>query len=133
MSEMEATADHVIVIGRGRLIADASIDAFTRQSAATRVRVVSPDADRFVPLLRQAGASVTTAEGVLTVRGMEAACVGKLAGQHRVELHELAPERTSLEAAYMALTGNSIDYRAAEGPGAAASESGTGTLQEAHR
>lgn len=132
MSEMEATADHVIVIGRGRLIADASIEAFTRQSVAALVRVVSPDAERFVPLLRQAGARVTAADGVLTVQGLEAACVGKLAGQHRVELHELAPERTSLETAYMALTGDSIDYRAAEGSGAA-TENVPGTLLEALR
>src|SRR5690606_4429088 len=72
MSEMEETADHILVIGRGRLIADASIAAFTQRSAASHVRVVSPRALELEPLLTRTGATVTRDKDALTVTGMDA-------------------------------------------------------------
>ncbi len=112
MSEMEATADHILVIGRGRLIADATIDELTRRSTSSHVRVVAPQARCLAQLLEGAGATVISGDGSLTVTGMEAARVGRLAAQHGVELHELTPRRASLEAAFMELTGGSLDYEA---------------------
>jgi ABC-2 type transport system ATP-binding protein len=111
MSEMEETADHIIVIGRGRLIADTSIAEFTQQSASSHVRVVSPRGAELAPLLEQAGATVTNSAGALTVTGMEALQIGSLAAQHRIELHELSTRRASLEAAFMELTQDSVDYQ----------------------
>lgn len=112
MSEMEETADHIIVIGRGRLIADASLAEFTQRSAGNHVRVVSPRAAALATLLERAGASVTHAEGALTITGMEAARIGSLAAEHRIELQELSTRRANLEAAFMELTEGSVEYQA---------------------
>jgi ABC-2 type transport system ATP-binding protein len=112
MSEMEETADHVIVIGRGRLIADASIVEFTRRSTGSHVRVVSPQAAALAVLLERAGASVNSADGALIVTDMEAARIGSLAAEHRIELQELSTRRASLEAAFMELTEGSQQYQA---------------------
>lgn len=111
MSEMEATADHVIVIGRGRLIADTSIAAFTQRSASSHVRVVSPQSADLVPLLERAGAVVNTDDGALVVTGIEASAIGNVAAVHGLELHELSPRRASLEAAFMELTQGSQEYQ----------------------
>jgi ABC-2 type transport system ATP-binding protein len=104
MSEMEATADHVIVIGRGRLIVDTSIAAFTQRSASSHVRVVSPRTADLVPLLERAGATVNAEDGALIVTGIDAPVIGNVAAVHGLELHELSPRRASLEAAFMELT-----------------------------
>ncbi len=119
MSEMEETADHIIVINRGRLIADASIAEFTQCSTSSHVRVVSPHATDLAPLLVRAGATVTDGEGALTVTGMDAPRIGGLAAEHRFELHELTPRRATLEEAFMELTQGTLEYRA-EMPKAAA-------------
>jgi ABC-2 type transport system ATP-binding protein len=111
MSEMEATADHIIVIGRGRLIADTSIAAFTQRSASNHVRVVSPQADSLLPLLQRAGAKVSAEDGALIVTGVDAPVIGKVASVHGLELHELSPRRASLEAAFMELTQDSQQYQ----------------------
>ncbi|MCK9486002.1 MAG: ATP-binding cassette domain-containing protein [Dehalococcoidia bacterium] len=113
MSEMEETAEHVIVIGRGRLIADASIREFTQRNGASHVRVVSPQSEELAPLLRSAGGAVAADDGALVVTGMEAPQVGQIAAEHRIVLHELAPRRVSLEAAFMALTEDSTQFQAA--------------------
>jgi len=113
MSEMEATADHIVVIGRGRLIADTSIAEFTRRSTGSHVRVVSPHAARFAPVLQGAGAAISHEEHALIVTGLEADRIGALAAEHRFELHELAPRRASLEAAFMELTQGSQEYQGA--------------------
>lgn len=110
MSEMEATADHIIVIGRGRLIADTSIAAFTQRSASSHVRVVSPCAADLVPLLERAGATVNAEDGALIVTGIEAPAIGNVAAVNGLELHELSPRRASLEAAFMELTQESQQY-----------------------
>jgi ABC-2 type transport system ATP-binding protein len=111
MSEMEETADHVIVIGRGRLIADTSIAEFTQGSSGSHVRVVAPRAAELLPLLEREGATVTNSEGALTVTGMEALRVGSIAAAHGIELHELSTRRASLEAAFMELTRDSVQYQ----------------------
>src|SRR6185437_15625031 len=106
MSEMEATADHIIVIGRGRLIADTSIAEFTQRSTSSHVRVVSPQAHRLAPLLQRAAATIASAEGALIVTGVDAALIGRLAAANGIEIHELAERRASLETAFMELTQN---------------------------
>ena len=112
MSEMEETADHILVISHGRLIADTSIAEFTQRSASSHVRVVSPQADGLAPLLERAGAIVTKSDGALTVTGIEATRIGALALEHRFELHELTPRRATLETAFMELTQGSLEYQA---------------------
>ena len=111
MSEMEETADHIIVIGRGRLIADTSIADFTRRSSSSHVRVVSPQAAALAPLLRGAGATVTPEDGALIVTGMETPQIGYLAAENRMEIHELSLRRASLEAAFMEMTQDSVQYQ----------------------
>jgi ABC-2 type transport system ATP-binding protein len=113
MSEMEETADHILVIGRGRLIADSSITEFTQRSASSHVRVVTPQAASLVPVLKRAGATVTSTDGTLIVTGIDAPTIGQLAAANRFELHELAPRRASLEDAFMELTHGSLEYQAA--------------------
>ena len=112
MSEMEETADHVVVIARGRLIADTSIAEFTQRRASSHVRVVSPRAIELAAVLEKAHAIVITEDdGALTITGMEAQRIGSLAAEHRIEIHELSTRRASLEAAFMELTQDSLDYQ----------------------
>jgi ABC-2 type transport system ATP-binding protein len=110
MSEMEETADHIIVIGRGRLIADTSIAEFTRRNGHSHVRVVSPQAASLAPLLERAGGTVSTEDGSLIVTGLEAPEIGRIAAANGFELQELATRRASLEAAFMELTHASQEY-----------------------
>jgi len=120
MSEMALTADHLVVIGRGRLIADTGLEAFVQAAAQQGVLVRTPDAPRLASLLRDAGAAVRPgADGGLMVTGMSGAEVGGLAGAHGIVLHELTPRRASLEDAYLELTGDSVEF-AASAAGAAA-------------
>jgi ABC-2 type transport system ATP-binding protein len=152
MSEMENTADHLIVIGRGSLLADCTMEEFIARSSGQTVRVRTPQPDLLakavseaIPEATRAGvatattagattagattAGVTTAgaatarptatteaDGSLTVHGLTAAQVGDLAFDHGVRLHELTVVRASLEAAFMELTADSVEYRAGEGP-----------------
>lgn len=110
MSEMAKTADRVIVLGRGKVIADAPIDAFVN-AGQTKVRVVSPEAQRLVPLLKNLGGTATIeAENTLTVQGVEPAEIGKLALDERALLHELTPISRGLEEAYMELTRDQVEY-----------------------
>jgi ABC-2 type transport system ATP-binding protein len=114
MSEMEETAQHVLVIGRGRLVAATTIDELTRRGGIRRVRVVSPDAARLAPLVHRAGGDVTAhGDGLLVVEGLDAAAIGDLAAAEGLRLHELTPQRASLEEAFMELTRDSVEYRAA--------------------
>jgi ABC-2 type transport system ATP-binding protein len=112
MSEMSLTADRLIVIGRGRLIADETISELTGR-ATGQVRVRSPQRDELVTLLEAGGATVETSEpDVMVVRGATAETIGDLAAQHRVALYELTPEHASLEETFFELTNDSVDYRA---------------------
>ncbi len=113
MNEMEETAEHVIVIGQGKLMADMPISELTQHSARSHVRVVSPKATDLAEALKRAGATVTAEDnGVLIVAEMDAARVGDIALEERIGLHELTPRRASLEAAFMDLTHDSVQYRA---------------------
>ena len=112
MSEMEHTADHLIVIGRGQLLADCTMDEFIARSSGQTVRVATPQPDLLVKAVAEAGGSaVNGADGTLIVSGLVAAQVGDIAFEHGVRLHELTVVRASLEAAFMELTADSVEYR----------------------
>lgn len=113
MSEMALTAEHVIVIGRGRLIRDESISNFVDSSSRNSVRVRSPQADQLVTALRRADAAVTVDNtGALVVSGIDAPGIGEMAAAAGIVLHELAPQRASLEEAFMELTSDSVEFHA---------------------
>jgi ABC-2 type transport system ATP-binding protein len=113
MSEMALTAEHLIVIGRGRLIADAPTGEFVRQSSGRDVMVQSPRSGDLTGLLAASGATVTaTTGGALAVTGLNAGQIGDLAAAHGIPLHELTPRHASLEEAYMELTADHADYQA---------------------
>jgi ABC-2 type transport system ATP-binding protein len=113
MSEMALTADHLVIIGRGRLLADTPTARFT--AAARRdVLVRSPRSGELAGLLTSAGAVVSPEDdGGLAVTGLDAAAVGELAAAHGVALHALTARESSLEDAYLAVTGESAEYRSA--------------------
>ena len=112
MSEMALTADHVIVVGRGRLLADASVEELLTDSARSFVLVRSPDAEALEPLLMRAGATARPhADGGLEVLGLNCDEIGDLAAEHAIRLHELTPRQASLEAAFLELTHDSVDFR----------------------
>jgi ABC-2 type transport system ATP-binding protein len=115
MSEMAVTADHLIVIGRGHLIADTSVEEFLRMASGTAVRVRSPQATRLRELLLGPDVSVTSqAAGVLEIDGLSAEQVGEAAAANGIVLHELTPLQASLEQAFMELTRGELEYAAAE-------------------
>jgi ABC-2 type transport system ATP-binding protein len=112
MSEMAQTAHHLIVIGRGRLVADTSVEDFVRQSSGGHVRVRSPQHAMMAELLRAEGATVEVqSDKALAVSGVDTAEVGELAARHAVVLHELVAQEASLEEAFMELTRDAVDYR----------------------
>src|SRR5664279_4784690 len=111
MAEMALTADHLIVIGKGRLIADTTIPEFLARASAREVLVRTPQPDRLRSALLARGAAVTSVpDGGLHVTGMEAAQVGQAAADTGAVLHELTPQQVSLEEAFMELTRDSVDY-----------------------
>jgi ABC-type multidrug transport system ATPase subunit len=111
MSEMQDTADHLVVLGRGRLLADVPIGELLGAHAVVRVR--TPRAAELARALQAAGAPVSVEpDGALLVEGLDAAAVGDLAFRAGVPVHELTRVRASLEAAYLALTGDEVEYRA---------------------
>ncbi len=113
MSEMEHTAGHLIVIGRGQLLADCTMDEFIARSSGQTVQVRTPQAGELARALVTAQAAVAAGgDGTLTVRGLTAARVGDIAFTQGVRLHELTVVRASLEAAFMELTADSVEYRA---------------------
>ena len=117
MSEMQNTADHLIVIGRGRLLADCTMEEFIARASGQTVRVSTPQADVLAKVVAGAGGTaVSGADGTLIVSGLLADQVGALAFDHGVQLNELTVVRASLEEAFMEFTGDSVEYRAgAEG------------------
>ena len=111
MSEMALTADHIIVIWRGRIIADAAVGDIVAQATGTVVRVRSPQATQLVELLRGPGVTVTTSEpGLLEIAGSTAERIGEAAAAGQIVLHELTPIKASLEDAYMSLTADSVEF-----------------------
>ncbi|MEW1974138.1 MULTISPECIES: ABC transporter ATP-binding protein [Microbacterium] len=117
MSEMAQTADHVIVMGRGRVLADAPLNELVHAWTATTVRVRSP---RVADLASAVAASdveiVSTSPDSLEIVGLPASRIGDIAADRGIPLHELTPSNGSLEDAYLALTGESVEYRSAEYP-----------------
>ncbi|MEU8629234.1 ATP-binding cassette domain-containing protein [Streptomyces sp. NPDC048669] len=114
MTEMEHTADRLVVIGRGELIAAESLSAFAARGTRLSVTVGTPDTAALTPLLTAEGASVVPDGDRLTVTGLTAARIGELAFRHRVLLHELATSSASLEEAFMELTADSVEYLAGD-------------------
>ncbi len=116
MSEMEHTADHLIVVGRGRLIADCSMAEFIARSSGQAIVVRTPQPDALARAVAAAGgASVGVAggePGELEVSGLTEERIGDIAFAHGVRLHHLAPSRASLEQAFMELTADSVEYHA---------------------
>jgi ABC-2 type transport system ATP-binding protein len=115
MSEMEHTADRLVVIGRGELIAEETVAEFAARSTGVRVSVRTPAAARLAAVLTQAGASVARdGDEALSVTGLSAVHVGELALTWGIVLHELATRTASLEQAFMELTADRVDYLAGE-------------------
>jgi ABC-2 type transport system ATP-binding protein len=114
MSEMAVTADRLIVVGRGRLIADASLEEVVAGSTVTEVSVRSPQAAELRDLLGAPGVTITSTEpGLVTVTGASAERIGQIALDNRILLHELTPHRQSLEDIFMDMTRDSVEYHAA--------------------
>ncbi|MFI7573999.1 ABC transporter ATP-binding protein [Micromonospora sp. NPDC049497] len=112
MSEMAQTADHLLVIGRGQIVADGPLKDVIESSTQPTVRVVAPDHVKLTELLTARGATVTTvAPGKLEVAGLTSIEVGELAADRGMALHELTPINASLEDAYLSLTRDEVEYR----------------------
>ncbi|MGQ4439807.1 ABC transporter ATP-binding protein [Streptomyces violaceoruber] len=121
MSEMALTADHLVVIGQGRLLADTSMAEFIAENSRSYVRIRTPQREQLLDALHAAGVTVVeSGEGVLEVDGDKSETVGELAARHQVVLYELSPQRASLEEAFKQLTAESVEYHAHDGqpPGA---------------
>ncbi len=111
MSEMALTATDLVVIGRGRLIADTTVDDFIASNTVATVLVRSPGADGLAAALRSAGAGVTTRpDGALLVTGVDAGRIGDTALAAGIALHELSPVQASLEEVFMELTSDMVDF-----------------------
>jgi ABC-2 type transport system ATP-binding protein len=113
MSEMENTADHLLVIGRGRLIADCSVAEFIERNSVRSVRIRTPRPEVLANLIAVAGGTATPgAGGVLVAHGLPVDQIGDLAFENGIRLHELAAAQASLEEAFMELTADSVEFQA---------------------
>jgi len=113
MSEMENTADHLLVIGRGKLIADCTVDEFIAANSQQTVRVRTPQLDQLAKLVATAGGTVReNGGGVLVISGLDVGEVGDMAYENSIRLHELSQLHASLEQAFMELTASSVEFRA---------------------
>ena len=120
MSEMSQTADRLIIIGRGKLLADTTVTELIASGARRDVLLRSPRADELTGSLTARGATAkVTEDGAVVVTGMDAAAIGDLAAERGIPLHALVPREPSLEEAYLEITGESVEYR------------GTGSIPEA--
>jgi len=114
---MAQTADHLVIIGRGRLLADLPTAELIESSARRDVLLRSPRAAELAGLITAAGGTVTPQDdGALVVVGLDAAAIGDLAAGHGIAVHALVPRQASLEDAYLDLTGESTDFRAGAMP-----------------
>ncbi len=115
INEMALTAERLVVIGRGTLIAETSVSAFTAQSELDAVRVVTPMTELFVAALNDAGAGAKVeADGSIVATGLSSAEIGELAADRILTLHELSPLKGSLEDAFMELTQDAVEYRSGQ-------------------
>jgi ABC-2 type transport system ATP-binding protein len=118
MSEMESTAQDIIVIGRGKLIANTTIDKFIAENSTGTVKVRTPQVDALAQAVAAAGGTATSGgDEALVVQGMTTDQVGDVAFSAGVRLHELSTHRASLEQAFMELTADSVEYQATVQPG----------------
>jgi ABC-2 type transport system ATP-binding protein len=117
MSEMALTADHLIIIGRGKLLADTPTERLIKSSARADILVRSPRASDLAALLTASGGVVTDVDGGLAVTGLDAPAIADLAAQHGIAVYELMPRQPSLEQAYLDLTADSTEYRAGDQAG----------------
>ncbi|AXE23028.1 ABC transporter ATP-binding protein [Streptomyces globosus] len=126
MSEMALTADHLIVIGQGKLLADMSMAEFIQHNSRSFVRLRSPQQEQLKDLLHAEGIAATALpdSGALEVDGVASEQLGELAARHGIVLHELSPQRASLEEAFMRMTADSVEYHA-HAPGAPAAGVGS--------
>lgn len=126
MSEMAQMAEHLVVIGKGRLIADTSTNAFIQESVRNHVRVRTPQPTELAEELRRRGAAVQPDEhGYLEVNDVDCATVGDIAAEHRLTIHELFSQNVSLEEAFMELTSDSVEYHAQDPAVVSAGRPGT--------
>ena len=131
MNEMAVTADHIIVIGRGRIIADAPVEQVVGGATHTTVRVRSPQATALAELLRGPAVSIDSLEpGVLQVVGVTSDAGGEAAAAHGIVLHELTAVSGSLEEAYLALTAEEVEYHSGAAGAAAPSEKQTDVQED---
>jgi ABC-2 type transport system ATP-binding protein len=113
INEMALTAERLVVIGRGTLIAETSVDDFVARHQSEAVRIVTPTPQRFVAALSRAGARpAVEADGAIVASGLSSADIGQLAADQELTVHELTPLRASLEDVFMELTSASVEYRA---------------------
>jgi ABC-2 type transport system ATP-binding protein len=113
MSELQGTADHLVVVGRGRVIADASVADLIAAASADRVTVRTAARDEAMTVLARAGAeAAATARDLITVSGLTSERVVKLLSENSVPFAELSSHRASLEEAYMELTRDAVEFRA---------------------
>ena len=118
MSEMALTADHLIVIGKGRLLANTSMADFIQENSRSFARLRSPQREQLKDVLHAAGLTATEAAGgVLEIDGAATEELGELAARHRIVLHELSSQRASLEDAFMRMTAESVEYHSHADPG----------------
>lgn len=116
MSELAITADHLIVIGQGKLLRDEGVAEFVEANSQQCVLVRSPQLSELATALHTAGAQVRPApDNGITVAGMNSQAIGELAAANRVVLHELATQHASLEDAFMDLTHDSVEFRSSKG------------------
>ncbi|MET4923192.1 ATP-binding cassette domain-containing protein [Streptomyces sp. PSRA5] len=116
MSEMALTADHLIVIGQGKLLANTSMADFIQENSRSFVRLRSPQREQMRDALHEGGLSVVeAADGTLEIDGSTAEEIGDLAARHQLTLHELSSQRASLEEAFMQMTAESVEYHAHSG------------------
>ncbi len=116
INEMALTAERLVVIGRGTLIAETTVDEFTARHRSESVRIVTPTPQRFVTTLSRLGARPTVGDdGAIIVADVSAADIGELAARSSLTLHELTPVRASLEDVFMELTADAVQYQSSAG------------------
>jgi ABC-2 type transport system ATP-binding protein len=114
MSEMSLMADQLIVVGRGKLIADTTVEDFIRQASSDTVRVRTPQPKELAAALAANGVTIVsgTEQSLLEVQGLRSDQIGDIAAEQGIALHELTPEQASLEEAFMRLTHDAVEYHA---------------------
>ncbi|MDH6575683.1 ABC transporter ATP-binding protein [Kitasatospora sp. MAP5-34] len=118
MSEMALTADHLVVIGKGRLLSDLSMAEFIKQNSRSAVRVRTPHVEQLLTALSGTGLRAEARpDGSYEIEDGDLAHVGDLAAAHGITLHELSPQQASLEEAFMQMTADSVEYHAGDGDG----------------